>query len=136
MRDSQYWWEYIYSVWLELIVNIRNTENWYPKEHFFSFSPSFIWKKCIDDKQKDGSTVFFYLSMSPRKHRKWALAFAIVYIALSKSSMTGKIAELTASFSIDPCARLFMSSDVQPKWKNSSTCNEFINIPIRNLTYR
>lgn len=54
----------------------------------------------------------------------WALSLAMLHIALISSSMTGNMAEFIASLSINPWARLLMSSDVQAKWKNSSTCNE------------
>jgi len=39
-------------------------------------------------------------------------------------SMTGNITEFIVSFSIKAWARLFISSDVQAKWKNSSTCKK------------
>lgn len=50
-----------------------------------------------------------------------ALALAILHIAPTNLSMVGNMTLVIASFNINACARLFMSSDVQAKWKNSRT---------------
>jgi len=59
--------------------------------------------------------------MRARKHRNGSVILANLHLALVNLSMTGNTTTFIASFSINAWARLLISSDVQAKWKNSST---------------